>query len=56
MYNLIQQRSMTYSAAKMLENGMTLKPPIGRFLKTYSEKVVRRHPALIFLGGHPDGC
>ena len=52
---LMQQTIMPDSATKIIEKGMTLKPPIGRFLKTYSGKAFRQHPALLFSSGHPDG-
>ena len=35
------QTTMPDSATKIIENGMTLKPPSGRFLKTYSGKAFK---------------
>lgn len=51
----MQQTIMPDSATKIIEKGMTLKPSIGRFLKTYLGKAFRQHPALLFSSGHPDG-
>lgn len=51
----MQQTIMLDSVTKIIEKGMTLKPPIGRFLKTYSGKASKQRPSLLFLTGHPDG-